>query len=151
MTAAASTDEPLPFQGLKVIDCASFIAAPVAATLLADLGADVVKVEPPGGDPHRTLFQRVGCLPDPALADNNFIWDLNSRHKRSIVLDLKQPAGQAVLHRLAQQADVFITNLPLPVRERLAIDAGTLLALRPGCPGTMTRVKDGYALSMRPR
>ena len=67
MTAAPSTDEPLPFQGLKVIDCASFIAAPVAATLLADLGADVIKVEPPGGDPHRTLFQRVGCLPDPAL------------------------------------------------------------------------------------
>jgi crotonobetainyl-CoA:carnitine CoA-transferase CaiB-like acyl-CoA transferase len=131
VTAAASTDDPLPFQGLKVIDCASFIAAPVAATLLADLGADVIKVEPPGGDPHRTLFQRVGCLPDPALADNNFIWDLNSRHKRSIVLDLKQPAAQAVLHRLAQQADVFITNLPLPVRARLAIDADTLLALNP--------------------
>jgi len=129
--AATSDDAPLPFQGLKVIDCASFIAAPVAATLLADLGADVIKVEPPGGDPHRTLYQRVGCLPDPALADNNFIWDLNSRHKRSIVLDLKQAAGQAVLHRLVQQADVFITNLPLPVRSRLAIDADTLLALNP--------------------
>ena len=131
MTAAASTDDPLPFQGLKVIDCASFIAAPVAATLLADLGADVIKVEPPGGDPHRTLSQRVGCLPDSVAPGNNFIWDLNSRHKRSLVLDLKQPAGQAVLHRLAQQADVFITNLPLPARARLAIDAPTLLALNP--------------------
>lgn len=131
MTAPETTDAPLPFQGLKVIDCASFIAAPVAATLLADLGADVIKVEPPGGDPHRTLSQRVGCLPDPALAHENFIWDLNSRHKRSLVLDLKQPAGQAVLHRLARQADVFITNLPLPVRRRLAIDADTLLALNP--------------------
>ena len=69
MTEPDSTGEPLPFQGLKVLDCASFIAAPVAATLLADLGADVIKVEPPSGDPHRTLFQRVGCLPDPALAD----------------------------------------------------------------------------------
>ncbi|MES2714822.1 MAG: CoA transferase [Pseudomonadota bacterium] len=126
-----SPPEPLPFTGLKVIDCASFIAAPVAATLLADLGADVVKVEPPGGDPHRTLYQRVGCLPDPALADNNFIWDLNARHKRSLVLDLKQAAGQAVLHRLVQQADVFITNLPLPVRARLGIAADTLLALNP--------------------
>ena len=87
MTATAHHDEPLPFQGLKVIDCASFIAAPVAATLLADMGADVIKVEPPDGDPHRDLFRRVGCLPDPALTDNNFIWDLNSRHKRSIVLD----------------------------------------------------------------
>lgn len=128
---ASPTDEPLPFQGLKVIDCASFIAAPVAATLLADLGADVVKVEPPGGDPHRTLSQRVGCLPDSVAPDNNFIWDLNSRHKRSLVLDLKLPAGQAVLHRLAQQADVFITNLPLPARGRLAIDAPTLMALNP--------------------
>jgi crotonobetainyl-CoA:carnitine CoA-transferase CaiB-like acyl-CoA transferase len=126
-----ASPEPLPFTGLKVIDCASFIAAPVAATLLADLGADVVKIEPPGGDPHRTLYQRVGCLPDPALADNNFIWDLNARHKRSVVLDLKQAAGQAVLHRLVQQADVFITNLPLPVRARLGIAADTLLALNP--------------------
>jgi crotonobetainyl-CoA:carnitine CoA-transferase CaiB-like acyl-CoA transferase len=131
VTAPDSTGEPLPFQGLKVLDCASFIAAPVAATLLADLGADVIKIEPPDGDPHRTLYKRVGCLPDRAQADNNFVWDLNSRHKRSLVLDLKQPAGQAVLHRLAQQADVFITNLPLPVRARLAIDADTLLALNP--------------------
>ena len=135
MTTTDSHDaplpEPLPFAGLKVIDCASFIAAPVAATLLADLGADVIKVEPPGGDPHRSLFQRVGCVADAALADNNFIWDLNARHKRSLVLDLKQAAGQAVLHRLATQADVFITNLPLPVRARLGIAADTLLALNP--------------------
>ena len=131
MATSSTHDEPLPFQGLKVIDCASFIAAPVAATLLADLGADVVKVEPPEGDPHRTLYQRVGCLPDTFAADNNFIWDLNSRHKRSLVLDLKQAEGQAVLHRLVQQADVFVTNLPLPARGRLAIDADTLLALNP--------------------
>jgi crotonobetainyl-CoA:carnitine CoA-transferase CaiB-like acyl-CoA transferase len=131
LTAPDATGEPLPFQGLKVIDCASFIAAPVAATLLADLGADVIKVEPPAGDPHRDLFRRVGCLPDAQQADDNFIWDLNSRHKRSLVLDLKQPAGQAVLHRLAAQADVFITNLPLPVRARLGMAAPTLLALNP--------------------
>ena len=131
MTEPDSTGEPLPFQGLKVLDCASFIAAPVAATLLADLGADVVKIEPPDGDPHRALYKALGTVPDPAQADNNFVWDLNSRHKRSLVLDLKQAAGQAVLHRLAAQADVFITNLPLPVRVRLGIDADTLLALNP--------------------
>lgn len=131
MTATTSPDQPLPFQGLKVIDCASFIAAPVAATLLADLGADVLKIEPPGGDPHRGLYKLLGCVPDAAHADNNFVWDLSSRHKRSLVLDLKLPAGQAVLHRLAARADVFITNLPLPVRARLGIDADTLLALNP--------------------
>ena len=119
--------DPLPFEGLKVIDCASYIAAPAAAMILADLGADVVKLEPPNGDPHRDLYKLLG-LGEPA---SNFVWDLNSRGKRSLVLDLKLAAGQAVLHRLVAQADVFITNLPLPVRERLAIDATTLLALNP--------------------
>ena len=119
--------DPLPFEGLKVIDCASYIAAPAAAVILGDLGADVIKLEPPDGDPHRSLYKLLG-LGEPA---SNFVWDLNSRGKRSLVLDLKLAAGQAVLHRLVAQADVFITNLPLPVRERLAIDAPTLLALNP--------------------
>ena len=121
------TTDPLPFEGLKVIDCASYIAAPAAAVILGDLGADVIKLEPPDGDPHRSLYKLLG-LGEPA---SNFVWDLNSRGKRSLVLDLKLAAGQAVLHRLVAQADVFITNLPLPVRERLAIDAPTLLALNP--------------------
>ena len=121
------SDPELPFAGLKVIDCASFIAAPVAATMLGDFGADVVKIEPPDGDPHRGLYQLLGCVAPPC----NFVWDLNSRNKRSLVLDLKQAEGQAVLHRLVAQADVFITNLPLPVRGRLAIDADRLLALNP--------------------
>jgi crotonobetainyl-CoA:carnitine CoA-transferase CaiB-like acyl-CoA transferase len=119
--------DALPFHGLKVIDCASFIAAPAAATILGDLGADVIKIEPPDGDPHRGLYQLLGCVAPPS----NFVWDLNARNKRSLVLDLKQAAGQAVLHRLVAQADVFITNLPLPVRQRLAIGADQLLALNP--------------------
>lgn len=123
----------LPYQGLRVLDCASFIAAPVAATLLADLGAEVVKIEPPAGDPHRGLVDMLGLAPRPEGTPDpgNFVWDLNARHKHSLVLDLKQPAGQAVLHRLVRQADVFITNLPLPVRGRLGIAAETLLALNP--------------------
>ena len=116
-----------PFAGLKVIDCASYIAAPAAAMLLSDFGADVIKIEPPDGDPHRDLYQRVGAQD----ISRNFIWDLNSRNKRSLALDLKQPAGQAVLHRLVAQADVFITNLPLPVRGRLGIGAGQLRPLNP--------------------
>ena len=126
-TNTTMTTDPLPFEGLKVIDCASYIAAPAAAVILGDLGADVIKLEPPDGDPHRSLYKLLG-LGEPA---SNFVWDLNSRGKRSLVLDLKLAAGQAVLHRLVAQADVFITNLPLPVRERLAIDAPTLLALNP--------------------
>ena len=116
-----------PFGGLKVIDCASYIAAPVAATLLADFGADVVKIEPLSGDPHRSLVDLLGLADKPG----NFVWELASRHKRSLALDLKHPDSQAVLQRLVAQADVFITNLPLPVRERLGIDATRLRKLNP--------------------
>ena len=125
-TPAVDADAP-PFAGLKVIDCASYIAAPAAAMLLSDFGADVIKIEPPQGDPHRELYQRVGAQG----ISRNFVWDLNSRNKRSLALDLKQPAGQAVLHRLVAQADVFITNLPLPVRGRLGISAAHLRPLNP--------------------
>lgn len=116
-----------PFEGLKVIDCASFIAAPAAATILSDFGADVIKVEPPEGDPYRELFRPQGFGPE----NRNYGWELDSRNKRSIALDLKQPDGRAVLHRLAEGADVFITNLPLSARARLQIDHASISALNP--------------------
>jgi crotonobetainyl-CoA:carnitine CoA-transferase CaiB-like acyl-CoA transferase len=106
------------FEGLKVLDCASFIAAPAAATVLSDFGADVIKIEPPGtGDPYRNLPN----LPGYPVSEHNFAWLLESRNKRSLALDLSKAEGQAVLHRLAAEADVFITNFPPAVRERLGI------------------------------
>jgi crotonobetainyl-CoA:carnitine CoA-transferase CaiB-like acyl-CoA transferase len=113
----ASMDKDL-FAGLKVIDCASFIAAPAAATVLSDFGADVIKVEPPGeGDAYRQLH----LVPGYPVSEHNYPWILESRNKRSIALDLKSSDGLAVLHRLVDQADIFITNMPLPVRRRLNI------------------------------
>jgi formyl-CoA transferase len=106
------------FEGLKVLDCASFIAAPAAATVLSDFGADVIKIEPPvTGDPYRNLPN----LPGYPRSEHNFAWMLEARNKRSLALDLGKPEGQAVLHRLAADADVFITNYPPAVRERLGI------------------------------
>jgi crotonobetainyl-CoA:carnitine CoA-transferase CaiB-like acyl-CoA transferase len=106
------------FDGLKVLDCASFIAAPAAATVLSDFGADVIKIEPPGaGDPYRNLPN----LPGYPHSEYNFAWMLEARNKRSLALDLSKPEGQAVLHKLAGEADVFITNYPPAVRERLGI------------------------------
>ena len=106
------------FEGLKVLDCASFIAAPAAATVLSDFGADVIKIEPPGsGDPYRNLPN----LPGYPVSQHNFAWMLEARNKRSLALDLSKPDGQAVLHRLAADTDVFITNYPPAVRERLGI------------------------------
>ena len=106
------------FAGLKVIDCASFVAAPAATTVLADFGAEVIKIEPPGeGDPWRALYKRPG-MPE---TEHNHPWLMDSRNKRSLGLDLKSGAGRVVLERLVAQADVFVTNVPLPARERLRI------------------------------
>ncbi len=106
------------FTGLKVLDCASFIAGPAAATVLSDFGASVIKIEPPvTGDPYRYLAK----LPGYPVSPQNFAWLLDSRNKKSLALDLGKPEGQAVLHRLAAGADVFITNYPPAVRERLGM------------------------------
>jgi formyl-CoA transferase len=106
------------FDGLKVLDCASFIAAPAAATVLSDFGAHVIKIEPPGqGDPYRNLPN----LPGYPHSEHNFAWLLEARNKKSIALDLSRPEGQAVLHKLAAEADIFITNMPPQVREKLGI------------------------------
>ena len=113
------------FTGLKVIDCASWIAGPAAATMLSDFGADVIKVEPQGaGDPWRASTPIPGKTVD-------YYWQLTSRNKRSLALDLKHPDGQDVLHRLAATADVFITNFPLPVRDRLRMAPDHLMPLNP--------------------
>jgi crotonobetainyl-CoA:carnitine CoA-transferase CaiB-like acyl-CoA transferase len=101
--------------GVRVIDAASFIAGPVAATVMADFGADVVKVEPPGGDTYR--LRNSGYPPSPY----NFPWIVDNRSKRGVAIDLRTVDGQRVLHRLVRDADVFITNLPLDARPRLRV------------------------------
>src|SRR6201989_1572283 len=106
------------FEGLKVLDCASFTAPPAAATVLSDFGADVIKIEPPGsGDPYRNLPN----LPGYPVSSHNYAWLLESRNKKNPALELGKPEGQQVRRRLTAQADVFITNFPPAVRGRLGI------------------------------
>jgi len=113
------------FSDLLVIDCASFIAGPAAATMLSDFGARVIKIEPPGvGDSYRNLWRLRGT---PEELD--YFWTLDSRNKESLALDLKAPAARAVLEALIGRADVFITNYPFPVRERLRLRAQDVLPL----------------------
>jgi formyl-CoA transferase len=113
------------FDGLKVIDCASFIAGPAAATVMSDFGAEVIKIEPPGaGDPYRR--RAVSAVGRPAI-NPGFV--LDARNKQSLALDLRAEAGREVLYRLVRDADVFITNYPPPVRERLKITYGDLAPL----------------------
>jgi len=104
------------FAGLKVVEIASFIAAPAAATMLSDFGADVIKVEPPGiGDPQRLL----SSVPPSPAAPGNYSWHLANRNKRGMAIDLKSKGGTEILKRLIEWADVFITNFPHGTREGL--------------------------------
>lgn len=116
------------FEGLKVLDVASFVAAPAAATILSDFGADVVKIEPPeGGDGYRWM----SALPNLPKSEHNYAWALASRNKRGLALDLKSTAGQGVLKRLVEAADVLITNYPPGVRAKLGLDYASVAALNP--------------------
>ncbi len=116
------------FSGLKVVDCASYIAGPAATTVLADFGADVIKIEPPGiGDPYRFLYK---TPPNPVL-EENYYWELTNRNKRSLCLDLKSPQGREVIERLVRWADVFVTNYPPQVRRGLKVTYEDLSPLNP--------------------
>src|SRR6266853_1557446 len=106
------------FSGLKVLDLASFIAGPGAATVLGDFGADVIKVEPPGaGDPHRNTYK----IPPQPRSKDNYAWHLDNRNKRGVAVDLKSPHARAILERLVKWADVLVINFPPPVRKRLKL------------------------------
>src|SRR6516225_2184212 len=115
------------FSGLKVVDFASFVAAPGAAVILSDFGADVIKVEPPHGDPWRFAHK----IPPQPLADDAYQWHLANRNKRSIALDLKSPSAQRVLQELVAWADVLIVNTPHPARKRLKLEYDDLAHLNP--------------------
>jgi formyl-CoA transferase len=106
------------FSGLKVVDLASFIAAPSAAVILSDFGAEVIKVEPPTGDPWRHAHK----LPPQPAADDPYQWHLTNRNKRGMTLDLKSPDAQQVLERLVKWADVLIVNTPHPARKKLGLE-----------------------------
>ncbi|MDP7174548.1 MAG: CoA transferase, partial [Alphaproteobacteria bacterium] len=114
--------------GLRVVDLTQMLAGPYCAMLLADQGADVVKIEPPEGDVTRRLGP---FLPgDEAKAYSGYYQSIN-RNKRGIVLDLKQAEGKAVLRRLAAAADVVIENYRVGVMERLGLSYEQLAAENP--------------------
>src|SRR5271156_428819 len=106
------------FSGLKVVDFASFIAGPGAATILSDFGAEVIKVEPPTGDPWRNGHK----IPPQPQASDAYPFHLANRNKRGIALDLKSPNAQQVLERLVKWADVLIVNTPHSARKRLKLE-----------------------------
>jgi crotonobetainyl-CoA:carnitine CoA-transferase CaiB-like acyl-CoA transferase len=109
---------------LTVIDCASYIAGPAAATIMSDFGARVIKIESPDiGDTYRSLLRLPG-LPE---SSENYPWILTSRNKESLALNLKFEEAQIILHKLIKKADVFITNYPFPIRKKLNINSEDIL------------------------
>jgi crotonobetainyl-CoA:carnitine CoA-transferase CaiB-like acyl-CoA transferase len=116
------------FSGLKVLDLASFIAGPAAATILSDFGAEVIKVEPPGiGDPYRLIYK----MPPHPVSSENYAWHLDNRNKRGIAVDLKSPGAKEIVQRLVKSADVVVINFPTPVRKRLGLMYEDLAPLNP--------------------
>jgi crotonobetainyl-CoA:carnitine CoA-transferase CaiB-like acyl-CoA transferase len=115
---------PGPLAGIRVVDVSAILAGPLATMILADQGADVIKVEPPGiGDLLRLApYRREGL--SAFFANGN-------RGKRSVALDLKKPAGREVLLRLVERADVFVQNFRPGAVERLGIAESDLRAVRP--------------------
>jgi crotonobetainyl-CoA:carnitine CoA-transferase CaiB-like acyl-CoA transferase len=125
-------------KGLKVVEFASYIAAPGAACMLGDWGADVVKVERPGGDSMRHVFADLKT----ELAGNP-TFDLDNRGKRAVVLDVGKPEGREALARLAATADVFITNVRPAALKRAGLDEATL---REANPRLVYALVTGYGL-----
>lgn len=114
----------LPLEGIRIVDTATLLAGPLAATLLSEFGADVIKVEGPGGDPMRDW-------PPHDSRGESITWQSVSRNKRTMVMDLHDEGDKARLRELLRDADVFITNFRLPTLQKWGLDWDDLKELNP--------------------
>jgi len=116
-----------PLSGVRIVELASWTFVPAAGAFLADLGADVIKVEPPGGDPQRGLQNLLNF----GTAGPNPFLEIPNRGKRSLVLDLRNAAARSVLDKVVATADVFLTSYLPAVRSRLGVDVEDLRRVNP--------------------
>src|SRR5579871_3621309 len=113
-----------PLSGIRVLDLTQFLSGPFATQILADLGADVVKLEPPQGDPVRAV--------PPHFAGDDSVYYLSvNRNKRSVVVDMKVPEGRELTRKLALSCDIVMENFRPGVLERLGLSAAALRAQKP--------------------
>jgi crotonobetainyl-CoA:carnitine CoA-transferase CaiB-like acyl-CoA transferase len=117
-----------PLSGIKVLDFSEHGFVPSAAAVLADWGADVIKVERPEGDPMREIISQ-GLVAD--VDGYDYLFQLVNRNKRGISIDVLAPEGRAVFERLVRWADVYITNQLPRVRRKLHTEPEDLFALNP--------------------
>src|SRR4051794_9122381 len=115
-------------EGIRIVELGVWVAGPAAGGILADWGADVIKVEAPSGDPMRRMLAVTGGgkadMPSPPF-------DLDNRGKRSVVIDLDSDEGAHTMHQLLATADVFLTNLRPEAVDRLGLGADAVRAAHP--------------------
>lgn len=118
-----------PLKGIKVVDFSTWIMAPACAATLGDWGADVIKIEDPEtGDVFRWFLMAMG-IDESEIPISLF--GLDNRNKRGMAIDLKQPEGRDIVYKLIEDADVFVSNIPLESLKRLGLDYSHLSAINP--------------------
>ncbi|MCB2189087.1 MAG: CoA transferase [Deltaproteobacteria bacterium] len=120
---------PGPLDGVRVVEITLFQQGPVAGMRLGDLGAEVIKIEAPGGDPGRGFMRIIGAM--VGLTGPNYYFEHCNRNKRAMVLDLKKPAGLEVFLKLMDTADVFLNNLSIGAPGRMGLGPEVLMARNP--------------------
>lgn len=116
-----------PLAGYRVVELGVWVAGPAAAGLMADWGADVVKVEPPAGDPQRRVFGALGVADQAGVPP----FEIDNRGKRSVVLDLQTPEARERMEQLLATADVFVTNVRPDALERLGLGHDAVMGRHP--------------------
>ncbi|NDG93492.1 MAG: CoA transferase, partial [Gammaproteobacteria bacterium] len=127
-----------PLEGIKVLEVASWLAAPSCAALMADMGAEVIKVEPPSGDTYRNLYT--------AMLGEDFVhpcFQFDNRGKQGICINLEDEAGREALRTLIEQTDIFLTNLTKPRLARYGLLASDIQQL---APKAIYAVLSGYGI-----
>lgn len=138
-TPAGGNDARGPLHGVRVVELGVWVAGPAAAGIMADWGADVIKVEPAEGDPQRRIFGALGIADQAGVPP----FEIDNRGKRSVVLDLRTSEGMGRMMTLLESADVFVTNVRPGGLARLGLDHRTLTAK---FPGLVYGIITGYGL-----
>ncbi|AYH43531.1 CoA transferase [Azoarcus sp. DN11] len=123
---------PRPLEGIRIVEVGVWHAGPGASAILGDLGAEIIKIESLSGDPER-YFGTFGALP-PIEADIpnwTLLFEITNRNKKGICLDIDTEAGQAILHALVKEADIFVTNLRQSTKPKIGIDYASLAKVNP--------------------
>lgn len=121
-----------PLDGIRVVEVGVWHGGPGAGAILGDLGAEVIKIEPPGGDPERTVLgSTVLRTQDVDDDDWNVLFDISNHSKKSLCIDVASDDGREVVRRLVATSDVFITNLRPPTKRKLGVDYDTLAVVNP--------------------